>query len=553
MPSDYVFVPEDARKFSREDGWFRDANGRYVLFRGVNFGPRSKIPPYLPVYPLKNGVFSMRTLRDELKKVDGLLTDLKDLGFNVVRLVVQWKALAPDPTTVASKRYLDAVRTIVQKLFTLGIYSLIDFHQDIASERYGGDGFPDWAIVNPPSPPAVVKPWTGWQTRYGCISWPPALSREVRKTLQSFWKDQTTNCSNVFPAQTMLVETIRATAQAFKNLPGVLGYEPFNEPDPVGIREQEFEENYLGPFYCKVINQIGAVDKGAFVFIEPRVDWTVFKRPSRVETFLPRTFPGNRTVFSFHYYDSCTAFLSDALNRSDNMSGKLAFWLEILEKTLSAAAQRHLIPFLSEYGCDYDGKHAWQASVKANSHSYPRQSRAYTDLSLQVIEKRLLNSTLWSFDLYATEKHNDNWNNEDSSLLDWRRRIRDPDVVARPYPIRSSAQPSLLCFDSFSKHGVVVLKGTPVSNAPTVVYIPDAIQYPKGFEIHYTGGRVAWDGANHLLYWSLQRKQSDHQIIVCPVGNFDKRALPGDSQGLLPQTKKLFRTRANGAAQRERS
>jgi endoglycosylceramidase len=348
MPSKYVFIPEDARKFTKEEGWFKDASGRYVLFRGVNFGSRSKMPPYLPVYPLEAKNFSKQTFLEELKDVSGLLMQLKHLGFNVVRLVVQWKAIAPTPSTIASKRYLDAVKTIVQTLFKLGIYSLIDFHQDIASERYGGDGFPDWAILYPPSPPVDVKPCTGWQARYGWLSWPPMVSGKVRNTLQSFWKDETKNGCDVFHTQSMFVESIRATAAAFKGLPGVLGYEPFNEPDPVGIKGYVFEQDYLGPFYENVINQIDASDKGAFVFIEPRVDWTVFKRPSQIETYLPQSFPGNKTVFSFHYYDSCTAFLADAFKRAGNMSRKPELWSRIFEKTLHAAKQRDLIPFLTE-------------------------------------------------------------------------------------------------------------------------------------------------------------------------------------------------------------
>lgn len=37
----------------RPDGrWFRDSAGRYVMFRGVNFASRSKLPPdYLPFLP----------------------------------------------------------------------------------------------------------------------------------------------------------------------------------------------------------------------------------------------------------------------------------------------------------------------------------------------------------------------------------------------------------------------------------------------------------------------------------------------------------------------
>ena len=44
----------DLRKGIWKSGsWFRDQENRYVLFRGVNFGSRSKMPPYLPIAPLE--------------------------------------------------------------------------------------------------------------------------------------------------------------------------------------------------------------------------------------------------------------------------------------------------------------------------------------------------------------------------------------------------------------------------------------------------------------------------------------------------------------------
>ena len=43
-----------ARKGIWKSGhWFRDEHLRYALFRGVNFGSRSKLPPYLPIAPLE--------------------------------------------------------------------------------------------------------------------------------------------------------------------------------------------------------------------------------------------------------------------------------------------------------------------------------------------------------------------------------------------------------------------------------------------------------------------------------------------------------------------
>src|SRR5260370_40287394 len=47
-----VFNPESARDWETRGTWLRDPKRRYVLLRGVNIGPRSKLPPFIPVVPL---------------------------------------------------------------------------------------------------------------------------------------------------------------------------------------------------------------------------------------------------------------------------------------------------------------------------------------------------------------------------------------------------------------------------------------------------------------------------------------------------------------------
>ena len=67
---------------------------------------------------------------------------------------------------------------------------IIDFHQDIAHEVYGGDGFSDWALAidefHPkPLPPSPDR-GRDWAVGY-------YLNYLVRNTLQSFWKNSLRN------------------------------------------------------------------------------------------------------------------------------------------------------------------------------------------------------------------------------------------------------------------------------------------------------------------------------------------------------------------------
>src|SRR5438270_2073766 len=94
------FEPGNAQDFVQDASWFRDAEGRYALFRGVNFGARSKLPPYLPILPITIKQInneSIELFQQELEAARPQLDYLKQLGFNIVRLLVLWKAIEPRP------------------------------------------------------------------------------------------------------------------------------------------------------------------------------------------------------------------------------------------------------------------------------------------------------------------------------------------------------------------------------------------------------------------------------------------------------------------------
>src|SRR5271155_1856082 len=150
------FQAGSARDIRKEAAWFRDTEGRYVLFRGVNFASRSKRPPYLPILPLnvtqldESGAAQFDR---ELKKAEPFFGDMRQNGFNIVRLLVSWKAIEPRPNPdpevllLEGQHYLRLVGKIIDALYAHDIFVIIDFHQDIVHETCGGDGFPDWALA----------------------------------------------------------------------------------------------------------------------------------------------------------------------------------------------------------------------------------------------------------------------------------------------------------------------------------------------------------------------------------------------------------------------
>ena len=141
-------------EISKDSKWFRDSHGSYLLFRGVNFASRSKLPPYLPIAPIDTKNLNQLDLEKEIELSSSELDLLKHLGFNIVRLLISWKAIEPRPNPnldeeilPEGREYLTAVGQIIDELYSRGLYVILDFHQDIAHEIFGGDGFPDWALA----------------------------------------------------------------------------------------------------------------------------------------------------------------------------------------------------------------------------------------------------------------------------------------------------------------------------------------------------------------------------------------------------------------------
>ena len=452
-----------ARDFVKDGIWFHDIQGRFVLFRGVNFASRSKLPPYLPISPLQSKSLTSQELKAELRVIEPEIKRLAELGFNILRLLVMWKAIEPRPNPnldqllPEGENYLNLVKEIIDMLYLYGLFVIIDFHQDIAHEVYGGDGFPDWALAIDEfhvKPIPIPLPFSNIKARDWAVGY--YLNYLVRYTLQSFWKNSLRNTEKDlegYPVRTHLEKTVGQTVKFFKDLnngkghPAILGFSPFNEPHPVGLGKQLFEENILKEFYSNVLAEINKFDHKAFIFIEPRLEWTVYpatdsgielqfpfiRDPEQIHTWLPTDSHfieqyKSQGVFSFHYYDPWT--ISYALfNFPDNMHNKQKEWPKIFTKLRGAAISRGLIPFLTEFG----GSHDWEelyTDIEPRDAYQSKQIRAYMDLQYQQVEAHLLNSTYWNYDLYNTVDQKDNWNLENFSLLGPERKPRHIDIAA---------------------------------------------------------------------------------------------------------------------------
>ena len=184
--------------------WITDAKGRVVILHGVNMVNKIKGQGYAPAatgFGDDDAAFLARE------------------GLNTVRLGVIYAGVEPSPGTY-DDGYLASIAQTVKTLSAHGIFTLLDFHQDMYNERFQGEGFPDWAVQDDGLP---AQPQTGFPGNYVAQ---PALNR----AFQHFW-DNDAGPGGV-GLQDRYAAAWRHVAARFRSERDLLGYDIFNEPWP---------------------------------------------------------------------------------------------------------------------------------------------------------------------------------------------------------------------------------------------------------------------------------------------------------------------------------
>jgi len=253
--------------------WITDAQGRVVVVHGVNLVYKRK--PYAP---------------DAIGFDDADAAFLAREGFNAVRLGIIWAGLEPQPG-VYDDAYLARIKQTVALLRKRGIITQLDFHQDLLNERFGGEGFPDWAIQDDGLP---NQPSFGFPLNY-------LLMGSLQRALDHFWNNDPG--PGGVGLQDRYAAAWKHVVEYFADDEDLLGYDLFNEPFPGTVWQpcanpsgcSEFDAK-LTAFNKRVIGAIRAADPRGLVWYEPNV---IFN--SGADTHVVSG-GDKRAGFSFHDY-----------------------------------------------------------------------------------------------------------------------------------------------------------------------------------------------------------------------------------------------------------
>jgi endoglycosylceramidase len=432
-----------------------DAQGRVVVLHGLNMV--YKLSPYEPAatgFGADDAAF------------------LAEAGFNAVRLGVIHARLEPAPGHY-DDRYLGSIGETVAALHGAGIATLLDFHQDLYSERFQGEGFPDWAVAG--RLPAV--PRLGFPYDYIAM---PALWR----AFDHFWANDPAPGDDV-GLQDRYAAAWEHVAAYFAGEPGLAGFDLLNEPFPgscyalcglpvLGCRW--FDENRLTAFVRRVTAAIRRADPDRLICYEPNVAFNV-GAPTHVSSGDPHA------VFSFHNYP-----IAENLGARAGLPATPLARLDWWEADLVFRnAERHAgrtgdALLLSEFGSTDDLAALRRMAELADQHMVSWLEWAYCGCH----DPTGANPPAVQALVYDPARPPTGANLDQAKLQ----------VLARAYPRAVAGTPRHWSFAASTGRFELTYTtrrpggGELDPNLRTEIVLP-GLQYPRGYRVSVSGGRVA--------------------------------------------------------------
>ena len=425
----------------RRQGVFMvDEKNRVVLLHGVN--AVWKVAPFVP--PNTAAGF---TAADA--------DWLHDHGFNSVRLGVLFQAVMPQQGVV-DQNYLQAMDRVVQLLTSRGIYVLFDFHQDVYNQKFGGEGFPDWAVYDDGIPHVIPAPFPAGY-----------FLPETGRAFDNLWDNHLNLWDHYRTAW-------KAVAQKWKSQDHHGGYDLLNEPypgtvwltcaNPVGC--PVFDDQKLQPFYEHVMAGIREVDASNLVFLEPNF---LFSGSARTGLGLLHPLTDPNLGFSWHKY--CLLGLLLHSQGATDIPTCEQFHQLVNVSAQAAVQQIGSTSLITEFGASDDLADVNQVVSQADSLLTGWQYWHYKEWGDPTTESQ----TSGGQGLFAKDG--------DLSTV----KLAKLKLLERAYPQATAGTPLALSFDeasgAFSYHYI-----PRAAAGPTEIYVP-VLHYPNGYKLQVTGAR----------------------------------------------------------------
>lgn len=295
--------------------WFKDADGRIHILRGVNLGGGSKVPVWSGGVGLHDGLDKIESFVGRpfpLEDADEHFQRLKAWGLTFLRFVITWEAVEHAGPGQYDHEYLDYLEAVLRKAGEYGFLLFIDPHQDAWGRHASGDGAPAWTFAK--AGLDVTQFEATGAAEYHPIGdaphvriWPSNYTKLAAATMFTLFFG-----GNDFAPQTLIdgepaqnylqrhyFAAMQQVAARLKNMPHVLGFGSMNEPSPGYIGWQDLNQTN-GTIYLRAKATptplqgmaLGAglpqkVAKWGMGMFGPRQRGNILKNPNRACAWLP--------------------------------------------------------------------------------------------------------------------------------------------------------------------------------------------------------------------------------------------------------------------------
>lgn len=453
--------------------YLTDRQGRVVILHGVNVV--YKVPPYLP----HGGQGEKTSFNDRDAR------RLRSYGFNTIRLGVNWKAVEPTRSAAAGaaasgqarasfdRGYISSLAALVRVATRHKLYVLLDMHQDYWAEKFGGNGAPDFAVLDDglPFTPAPNFPYSYLQPALGRAFTNFYANRQgIRDAYVAMWK---------------------RVAKRFKGDPYVLGYDLMNEPScelgagPCALPPPpKASVDLLQPLYDSLIPALRKADPTHPAFYEDFLT-NAYGYPGGIGSDPARPFRHRGTVYSHHVYCGQPVNTKPCPVQEED-----AFKLRAREAARTRAAL-----LLTEFGATDDLAILRRITAMADTY---RQGWQYWQY------KQYFDPTTISQTTEALVR--DDGTAKQAKLK----------VLARAYPSRIAGKPGSWSFDPDTGLFELSYKPRRGGRGETVVELPLAVHYPGGYRATVRGGRVTSKRGRAQLTIAARRGARKVSVAVEP-------------------------------------
>lgn len=406
-----------------------------------------------------NGVFDV-TFADGRKELEPIpeftaedATAMRAMGFNALRLPINWSGLEPIDGKGFDEAYLDRVAAVVSLVSAAKFRVLIDFHQDAYSKEIGEDGAPLWAIKPPPTK-LLEGPLTDLDQR--------RTSAQVLQAFSTFFGDTSDGAA----LRTRFAAAVGHVAARFAGDDAVIGIEIMNEP-------LADETAQLHRLHDEVITAIRAADPGRLAFFEPDAQRNFFDHAP-----LAARDPWPGTVYAPHVYT--LAFTgSDAEHTAMTRAT-----LEPSNKAARAEAKSWKAPLaVTEFGYGPDGI----------------QSDNYLAWQLELEDQYQASGFFWVW----KEDSQGAWGlfDRDQAKGTWTQRDHVRKALSRVVPESIAGWPESFGHDRAKQRFELKFTGDPATTAPSRIFVPAAADFAPSFDVTCDGAAItaARDAATGIV------------------------------------------------------